>query len=1725
MPGPAPEVLTGARRLSQRGKATPFACLTLTLVSGLMAHGLAITGKERTFAPAVGEQKPQSSTANKADTTHAVALESGKPLERELKGGASHAYSITLKAGQFMRIVVEQKGIDVVLLLTDENGKQLLEVDAPNGSFGPESISFETPSSQSFQITVRALGNEGSGKYSVTAEIHPSASTQDRIRLTAEQTFRSARVQYQQLKPESVTEAVKGYELAANSWHSLNDQYWESVALANAGLAYSALGNTKAALEQFSKARLLQQAVKDQHGESDTLSLIGTTYLLAENYQKALESLNEALTLKRALVDRGGEVAVLRNISRVHGRLSDDYYYQSMSTKERNDYWNGEASRAMRDEKYDQAIQFAKKAVEVESSPSNISMLALTYQAAHRFEDALKVINDWQSKFGEQETFRDLIARSNYLLAEELSEKGLLSEAVKHYQAAVAVDRFVTGRAPLIRFNTEPNGYSLLTVFDQDSGSFDQELAVLPFPASSLKYSQGSDGARWTLRTEPATAGIFNANKTLSPDESVLNVREREQVAYEALPTNIEAQKVFKTLEQRLAQAKADNDPPSVAETLLKEAFTYALFAEFAPHQVDVSPELLDESNESVKIQWQRKAAALGKDTLELKRRLKDRRGEANLLNSLGVLHTTMQKFAEAAVYYEQALSITRELKDRKGEARVLVNIGANAIAQSRSEEAMGSFLEARRIAEELGERKLAGIALQYNGTANASRKNFESSLKDFTAALEIAQSTNQRDAQARILNSLGIVLVAVNRPDDALRSHEKALALARDTKNRSLEWSSLCHLALVQASLGNNQEAIRNYKTAGQVSQRAMLSSFGSAVLYSNVGALYQSLGRNDVALDYYDRALREGVDSDARFATLLNIAVIKVTERKYADAVGAYEESLAAARSAKDQKHELAALMGLGRANYLQQHYDEAIKSYELALSLVGDEDRALVDAPTLISLAAAYEAIDRHAEAIDRLNQALVLATRAKAERELGDILNNLGLVHTYLGQNEKAISLYQQSLALRRRLADSDGEAFTLNNLAFSYSQLGQTPRAVALYQRALVIERARKDRIAEGRTLGNLAELTATNGQFAAAIQYADQSLALARQEKDRGGEGSTLYKLGWIYLRQQQFEKSAGYFADSLVIFRELKALARQGMSLSGLMLTSKSLGRSEQAAFYGKQAVNAYQTVRANLTSLDKELRQSFVSSKEKTYRELADILISQNRLPEAQQVLGMLKEEEYFEFIRRDAGSVSALTARASLTSEEAELEKEYLKLADDIARLARERGQLFAKVNRAVVEDKRLEKLDEDLSLALDHFHKFLEQLQVKLGTNSASAARVMEVKDALGMKKTLRELGPGTVVLYTLVAEDKYRMMLVTPDLEQAYENPITASALQRKVLEFRLALEDPGVDPAPLARELYQILIGPKLAHDLKEVGATTLMWSLDGVLRYLPVAALQDEQRKYLVESYRNVIFTPASRDRLKDNVNEHWTGLGLGVSKASPDFSELPGVQQELRAIIRDQAAPLADGEGVLVGKVLLNEGFTRDSMKAALRQHYQLVHIASHFRFRPGGDENDSFLLLGDKEQQKSRLTLAEIRTLNFEGVDLLTLSACETAMGDTRANGIEVESFGVLAQRQGAEAVMATLWPVADVSTPLFMREFYRVREANTGMVKVEALRRAQLSLLQGTAAQMQLDQNHKRAQLFSQPLKGSSAQPLFKANPKAPFAHPYYWAPFILIGNWR
>jgi CHAT domain-containing protein len=328
------------------------------------------------------------------------------------------------------------------------------------------------------------------------------------------------------------------------------------------------------------------------------------------------------------------------------------------------------------------------------------------------------------------------------------------------------------------------------------------------------------------------------------------------------------------------------------------------------------------------------------------------------------------------------------------------------------------------------------------------------------------------------------------------------------------------------------------------------------------------------------------------------------------------------------------------------------------------------------------------------------------------------------------------------------------------------------------------------------------------------------------------------------------------------------------------------------------------------------------------------------------------------------------------------------------------------------------------------------------------------------------------------------------------------------------MAFRNVLDNPGKDAIPAARALYDVLWRP-IASDITRLGAVNVMLSLDGPVRYIPMGALHDG-KDWLAARYNLSLFMPAALGKITQRPNPVWNVFTAGVSKSrrvddgfgtQVDFSPLPGVSRELSRI----------GSVMRTGSATcLDDSFTLDAFKLGLLSQPRVVHLASHFQFNPGS-ESKSFLLTGKGDV----LRVSDTRVLTpvaFRSVELLTLSACKTGMSTEKADGSEVEGISGILQRKGAAAVLSTLWPVADESTEAFMSSFYALRAKSPGVSKVQCLRQIQVAMMQG-----QLAPGKANVTVIRKAATRSTAKVTIQSSQRS-WSHPYYWAPFILQGNW-
>jgi CHAT domain-containing protein/Tfp pilus assembly protein PilF len=951
-----------------------------------------------------------------------------------------------------------------------------------------------------------------------------------------------------------------------------------------------------------------------------------------------------------------------------------------------------------------------------------------------------------------------------------------------------------------------------------------------------------------------------------------------------------------------------------------------------------------------------------------------------------------------------------------------------------------------------------------------------------------------------------------------ALQKYEEALPLWRTASDVYEEATTVMSIGEVEFHLQENQKAFDSL-TQVLALWRAAGDARGEAAALVDLGNLYDGRGEPEKALDSYNQALavyRSVGDISGEGLALTGIGKVYRYQGREQDALKSYEQALEFERKAGDQAREATVLNNIGKVYEALGEERRAIEYFEQALRIhhaIGDR---LDEAVNLNNLGLGYHYLGDEQKALEYLKEALPLRRETGDRAGEGRTLNNIGLVYDTLGEYEKGLDYYKQSLALYRAGGFRRDEGVALDNIGLVYRNLGDKEKALDYLNQALAADTASGDVSGQAHVLHNMSLVYADSGDFTKAIEKSEQALKIERAAGERATEAGTLDSLASLQKSLGHPEKALESYGEALQLARASESPVREAYILGDLMAYWRDIGRPAAAIFFGKQAVNKIQQMRANIRGFEKQTQQGFVKSRETTYRQLADLLIAQGRLPEAEEVLDLLKNEEYFEFIRRDSKESASLTAAAKLTTSEDAVHREYEENVERVTAIGNEYAALRAKPSRTVEEEQHLKELSERMTVANETWEKFLSDLYAELGKTKEAQQTVENVQEsASGMQRVVRELGPGTVALYTFVGEEKYHVIVVTSTVTVARDYPVTAEELRKKVFEFRRVLMDPASDPLPKAQELYTILIGP-IEKQLEGAKAVTLMWSLDGVLRYLPMAALHDGHR-YLVEKYRNTVFTPASVPGLTGHLRvAAWQGLGMGVSKAYGGFLALPAVPDELHRIIHE--AKDNRGEGVMPGRVMLDESFTPENMEKALQKNYPLVHIASHFDFSPG-NETESFLLLGGNEEQGTRLTLAELRknpAFSFSDTELLTLSACNTAVSGAAGDGREVDGIGFLAQLKGARAVVASLWGVNDQSTGVLMEQFYKLWTEHRNMPKAEALREAQLALLRGVRKSSGNPQSPRSS--------GTAANAVPHAE-HAEYAHPFYWAPFILIGNWR
>jgi CHAT domain-containing protein/predicted negative regulator of RcsB-dependent stress response len=311
-----------------------FSLISLFLHEPTVSRNAQASVSHLNLARSSPQQAQQNTSA--PSSQQVTVLELGKPIERELAGGQSHSYQLTLAAGQLLYAVVEQRGIDVVVILFGPDGKKWAEVDSPNGTRGPEPLKLVTETPGIYRLEVRTLDKRvAAGRYEVKIEELREATPSDRNRLAAEKARSEGVRLANQRTGESRQRAVEKFEEALSLLRTVDDRAGEAGTLHALGTVYYELNENQKALDYLRRALSLRRVVKDRRGEADTLNVIGGVYGSLGEHQRAIDQYNQALTIFRSVGNRRWIAYSLNNIGYTYNSLGEkqraiDYYEQAI---------------------------------------------------------------------------------------------------------------------------------------------------------------------------------------------------------------------------------------------------------------------------------------------------------------------------------------------------------------------------------------------------------------------------------------------------------------------------------------------------------------------------------------------------------------------------------------------------------------------------------------------------------------------------------------------------------------------------------------------------------------------------------------------------------------------------------------------------------------------------------------------------------------------------------------------------------------------------------------------------------------------------------------------------------------------------------------------------------------------------------------------------------------------------------------------------------------------------------------------------------------------------------------------------------------------------------------------------------------------------------------------------------------------------------------------------
>jgi CHAT domain-containing protein/Tfp pilus assembly protein PilF len=938
-----------------------------------------------------------------------------------------------------------------------------------------------------------------------------------------------------------------------------------------------------------------------------------------------------------------------------------------------------------------------------------------------------------------------------------------------------------------------------------------------------------------------------------------------------------------------------------------------------------------------------------------------------------------------------------------------------------------------------------------------------------------------------------------------------------------------------------------------------------GEADSLREAGELMLLLNDTEKSVDYLEQELplrhRLG-DANGEAFVLFRIGLVYSNRGDQHKALSYYEQALPMIRASGDRDKEAQLLDGLSHSyNYLgeiRKSLDYTTQALKLCRSVPGCEGEIKL----LVDTGGIYRQLDENQKALDYYDLALKLARAKKDRRREAYILNSVGdVTYRSLGDTASALTYFEEALALRRAVGDRMGEARTLASMGAAHELGDEKQKAIEDYGLAISLVRAISDRRQEAIILGQLGSLYQSTGDFRLAGQDYQQSLELARALGDVRAEANALMALGWLQASLGESQKALEYYKQALPLWRSSDFRTGEAATLYRKARAERDLGNLTEARSDAEGALRTLDSLRAEFGS--EQARALFLASADEPYAFYVDLLMRMHAA----------NPSEGYDRLALEASERARARSLLDLLSESrADLREGVDPALLERERDSRQRLNARAATQTALLSRKHSEKEADEIAKSIVEASGEYEEIEAQIRERSPRYASVTQPRSLTLAEIQRQVLDQDTLLLeYRLGPENSYLWAVSTSSIS-SYRLPPRAEIERaaRGLYEALIAYQrengtadrerKSGADREYELRapKLSQMLLGPVASR----LGTKRLLIVSDGALQYLPFGALptpglasgaadvtagRGYARRSQSESLplialpliarHEIVSVPSASvlavlrqdaagrtqapravavlaDPVFDRDDPRVKSAGIAAtagrretvkpmgekvrdeprqqleravndlrgSGAREVLSRLPFTRQEAEAITsmapRNQTLKALDFKA------------SREAASSSEMASYRVVHFATHGLLDDQHPELSGLVLsLVDEagRPQDGFLRLNEIYNLRLNA-DLVVLSACQTGLGkDVRGEGLVGLARGFM--YAGAQSVAASMWKVDDVATRDFMKIFYN-QMFKSRLRPAAALRAAQLEMLNTTQ-----------------------------------WRAPYYWAAFVVQGEWR